>query len=413
MSKRLLPPLMVVILGVALASWFMFSPYWQAIQRIGTVMRLVNTHYVDAERVAFDQLAEAAIRGIMDSLDTYSTFLPPEDLRRFEENTQQRFVGIGVEIEQVGSQVLVMTVFDSGPAQRAGVLPGDRITRVEGEDSSSWNVSELSRNLRGEAGTSVNVEVTRGVDDTIYALSITRGSVRTPSVEAVRMLDDTVGYLRIRQFGERTAHEVELAVARLQGMGMQALILDLRGNPGGLLTASKDVAGLFMERGELIVFTAGRNPRDRRDFHNHQRGPVSSVPIAVLINGSSASGAEIVAGALQASGRATVMGEPSHGKGSVQSVFGFRQGGGIRQTTARYFLANGVSIEQSGVTPDIRIEQTQEQRVRLRLQERHLPLMTPERFTEIFGFEPNLADEPLEQAVSKLTATLLQQPNIR
>ncbi|MCD8482418.1 MAG: S41 family peptidase [Verrucomicrobia bacterium] len=406
MSKRLLPPVLVMLLGVAMVAWFMCSPYWQAMQRVGTVMRLVNKYYIDAERADFDRLADAAVRGMMSSLDSYSQFLAPEELTRFEESTQQRFVGIGVEIEQVGSRVLIMTVFQGGPAHRAGLLPGDHIVRVEDQDSSSWSVVQLSGHLRGVAGTEVDIAVRReGVADPID-FTLQRAAVRTPSVEGLQMLDDRIGYLRLRQFGERTVHEMELALATLRGMGMQALILDLRGNPGGLLTASKDVAGLFLHRGALIVYTSGRDESNRREFINTLSSPDIELPLVLLVNEGSASGSEIVAGALQEAERAVVVGTTTHGKGSIQSVFAFRSGGAIRQTTARYRLASGRSIDQEGIVPDVVVEQAQQDRVRLRLQERHLPNMDKAKFEELFGFTPDLTDEPLKNAKEILLSGL-------
>ena len=366
------------------------------------VMRIVHDEYVDADSVSYERLRSAAIEGIMASLDAHSRYMPREDFERFEESTQQRYVGIGVEIERLRERVTVITVFEGGPAAEAGILPGDQIIAVGDEDSTEWSVGDVARRLRGPAGERVAVTLMRPLSGEALEIELARAPVRLASVRDERVDEEGFGYIALRQFGDRTPGEVRDAAERFAEKGVRGLVVDMRDNPGGLLHAAKAVADVFLPRGQLIVSMEGRRKRDRVEFRAEKPAVLEGVPLVVILNESSASGAEIVAGALQDSMRATVVGATSYGKGSVQSVYSFRAGDALRQTTARYLLPGGRSIDEVGIEPDVLVEFSEEQRAELILQERHAAILGAEAFGEIFGWPPDRTDEPLQTALQIL-----------
>ena len=406
MNKRLIWPVFFLVLACALTWWTLQSPFWKAVQRVGGVMRLLHEEYVDAEAVPYERLGAEAIRGMVEALDPYSAYLPAGDFNRLEELSEGRYVGIGVTIEPLNDRVTVTRVFPDGPADKAGVLPGDQVLEIEGEDVREATTSEVSSRLRGPSGEAVAVTFNRPGEEGLIDLSLTRGPVKLRSVEDVALSPEGIGSLRITQFADRTAEEFRAAVDQLEVEGMRALLVDLRNNPGGLLRTSKDVAGLFFREGDLIVYTQGRDRVDREEFRASGEGARPGYPVAVLINEASASGAEIVSGAWQDAGIATVIGETSHGKGSVQSIYAFRTGDGLRQTTARYFLPSGRSIHEVGVAPDLEIPLEAEKELRLILQSRHAGRLSAEEFAETFDFLPDLIDPQREAAETHLLAQL-------
>ena len=402
MVKRYLPPVAAFVVCALLAVWVLTSPFWQTVMKVSTVMRIVHDEYVDAESVSYERLRSAAIEGIMASLDAHSRYMPREDFERFEESTQQRYVGIGVEIERLRERVTVITVFEGGPAAEAGVMPGDQIIAVGEEDATEWSVADVARRLRGPAGERVSVTLMRPLSGEALVIELTRAPVRLASVRDERVDDEGFAYIAIRQFGDRTAGEVREAAERFAEKGVRGLVIDMRDNPGGVLHSAKAVADVFLPRGQLIVSMEGRRQRDRVEFRAEKPALLEDIPLVVVLNESSASGAEIVAGALQDAMRATVVGATSFGKGSVQSVYSFRSGDALRQTTARYLLPGGRSIDKVGIEPDVHVEFSEEQRAELILQERHATILGADAFEEIFGWPPDRADEPLQRALKIL-----------
>lgn len=405
MFKRSLlanPPvtLLAVVLVVTIATlvWTWTRPYWQAVRRLTAIMNVIHEEYVYPERADYDRLTVAAIDGMMQSLDAYSRYMPADDFAHFEQLTNQEYVGIGVLLERFDDRVTIVNCFPRGPAAEAGLLPGDYFVEVDGHAVESAELVEVSDRLRGLAGESSRVTVARPRTGEELEFELTRRMVDLDSVEAVALDADGVGYLRITQFGERTADEFRAALDGLENEGMEGLIIDLRNNPGGLLTVSKEVAGEFFQRRELVVYTEGRDAIDRREYRSETPARLRSYPIAVLINGQSASGAEIVAGALQDTGKAYLVGETSYGKGSVQSIYAFRDGAGLRQTTALYYLPSGRSINETGIVPDEVVEMSEDEAYRLSVQERHARLLSPEEFEAHFDFAPTLVDRQREAA---------------
>lgn len=413
MFKRLILPLLLFALGAAFLYWTQTSPLWSALRQVSGVMRLVHDDYVDPDSATYDRLAEEAMKGIVSSLDPFSRYLPEEEFAHFEELTRQRYVGIGVEIERVDERVTVIEAFASGPAAEAGVRPGDQIESVNGTDMREATVVEVSDALRGLEGEEASLTVFRPSAKETLAFDLIRRGVDLATVVDATIDEDGIGYLRIRSFGERTDKEFVEALMSLESKSLRGLIIDLRNNGGGLLTTSKEVAGAFFEKGELIVFTQGREVQSREEFRSTTAARPYAYPVAILINGGTASGAEIVAGALQDSGRAFVIGQTSYGKGSVQSVYAFKRGGGMRQTTALYYLPSGRSINKVGIEPDQTVELTpEEERDRL-LRSRHRDYLTPEEFERVFGTSPEAPDRQMDAAREYLGERLADRPTRR
>lgn len=410
MWNRFLPPLLVLALSIGTLTWVLTSPFWQTLFQISAVIRLVHDGFVDEEAVSFERLRRSALTGIMDSLDRNSSFMAREEVMRFEETTRQRYVGIGVEIQALRGRITIMQVFEGGAAAEVGLDPGDQIIDINGEDARDWNVADVADRLRGPDGESVTMTVYRPVLQEETTVTVRRRAVRVATVRNLHVDEERIAYFSLRQFGHLTASEVEAALRGFREQGAQALILDLRDNPGGTLEAAKNVVDFFLPPHALITYLEGRRARDRVEFRSRREPIWGDLPVAVIINESSASGSEIVAGALQDAGRALVVGARSFGKGSVQTVFTLRSGDAIRQTTARYFLPSGRSIDEVGVEPDVPVAFSEEERAELIIQSRHRGILDPSTFEEIFGFSPDRVDRPLEAAREALRETLRSRP---
>lgn len=308
-----------------------------------------------------DRLVYGAIRGMVDTLDPHSSFLDPDEYRILTDDTSGAFAGIGVEIDVRDGWLIVHGVIDGGPAQHAGLQAGDRFLALDGHPARDLRLSEAVRIMRGQPGTPVTVRVRReGREDSIE-LSIVREMIHVDAVET-RVLSDRSVYVRIRSFQETTTSELRRALDRAVATtasagGVTGVLLDLRGNPGGLLDEAVRVSDEFLEDG-LIVSTRGRDGVVLHEAHAQRAGTrPSSWPIVVLVDYYSASAAEIVAGALQDHHRAVVVGTRTWGKGSVQNIIELPDGSALKLTIARYFTPNGTSIQARGIEPDVRIEQ--------------------------------------------------------
>lgn len=406
MFKRAIIPLCFV-LGMSGVWWWMWSrPIFKAQNRVAAVMRVINEDYVDEGRADYERLAKAAIDGMMMSLDAHSTYMPATDFAHFEELTTQEYVGIGVQIDRLGEHVTVVTCFPGGPAEEAGLQPGDYFLEINGVDVRSSGVREVSDLLRGPSGESTVFTIYRPEGGAEIALELERRMVDITSVETKAIDEDGIGYVRLAQFGQHSVDELRAALDELESAGMQGLIFDLRNNPGGLLSAAKGIAAEFLGRDELIVYTEGREEGKRREFRSETPARLARYPIVILINEQSASASEIVAGALQDTGKATLIGETTFGKGSVQSIYAFKDGAGMRQTTALYYLPSGRSINETGVDPDIEVAFADEAELEFLIQERHAGLMSEEAFLEQFKFTPDRTDPQLEAARHHLIEVL-------
>jgi len=307
------------------------------------------------EPVDDEELFDNAMRGVMRGLDSHSTFLDEAQLAILTEQTTGRFVGIGVELGLVESRVTVIAPIDDSPAQQAGLRSGDMLIRVNNDPVKGQTLSEVVNLLRGDPGSAVTLAIRREGTEETLDFDITRRTISVNSVRS-RELEPGYGYVRISQFQTRTGRDLESALAELQKhRALSGLVLDLRNNPGGVLQASVAVADSFLEEG-LIVYTEGRKPSSTLRYTAAGADRLAGAPLAVLINRGSASASEIVAGALQDHGRALVLGTPSFGKGSVQTVVPLDNNRAIKLTTALYFTPSGRSIQELGIQPDIEIE---------------------------------------------------------
>ena len=320
----------------------------------GDVLDLVSQGYV--ETVDESELIEAAINGMLASLDPHSSYLNPRNFADVKVQTKGEFGGLGIEVTMENGVVKVVSPIDDTPAYRAGIKPGDLITHLDGEPILGMTLGEAVEKMRGKVGTDIMLTVRRKDQDPME-IAITRDII---SIQAVRArLEDDVGYVRITAFNEKAYEAVKDAVVDISEeageTGLKGWILDLRNNPGGLLEQAVDVSDAFLERGEILS-TRGRNEDETQRFNARPGDITDGLPIIVLINGGSASASEIVAGALQDHNRAIVMGMPSFGKGSVQTIIPMGDDGAVRLTTARYYTPSGRSIQAKGIEPDIQVE---------------------------------------------------------
>jgi len=380
--------------------------YWSNLITVGDVMRMVHTQYVHEKAVEYDQLARASMEGMMRPLDRYSAYMRSRDFQTFEEQNRQSYVGIGIEIFVINSRVTIVTALDDGPAQEAGVVPGDQLVRVDDVNTENFSLNQINELLRGEAETSVRLRVYRPSLAETIDMEIPRRPVALTSVRDVVVSDDGIAYLRINRFGDNTPREFAETLDRLEQVGAHALIMDLRNNPGGLLRAAVGVADVYFDQGEKVVSTRGRTELQNRDYVSRTPERVNNLPLVVLINSGSASEAEIVAGALQDTGRAIIVGERSHGKASVQSLYAIRNGDGIRQTTAMYTMPSGRTIDVVGVVPDVVVPVDGDDYVKLNTQRRHAPYLEKDAFRREFGFDP-ISDVQRETAESILRSAIL------
>jgi carboxyl-terminal processing protease len=318
------------------------------------VIQEIRASYVDSLETS--DIIENAIRGVIDGLDAHSSFLDKGAYQNLSEQTVGRFGGIGVELGVVDARFQVIAPIDGTPAANAGVRSGDTLVRIDEQPVERMTLEQVVRKLRGEPGTSVTLTVQREAADGLIDFALTRATVSVNSVRS-RMLDDGIAYVRIAQFQTTTARDLERALSDLKRDNgpLAGLVLDLRDNPGGVLQSSVGAGDVFLREG-LIVYTEGRQPSASVRFSATRRDHLDGAPMVVLINRGSASAAEILAGALQDHGRAVVVGSPSFGKASVQTVVRLPDDRAIKLTTARYYTPHGRSIDKHGIQPDVLVE---------------------------------------------------------
>ncbi len=326
------------------------------------VLTHIENSYV--EEVDQDALIQGAIRGMTETLDPHSTYLDPEEFQMLMSDTAGRFAGIGVEIGVRDGWLTVMSVFEDGPAAAAGLQAGDRFLHIEGRAARDMRISESIRLVRGEPGTELHVGIRREGEEEDLQITLRRAYIEVDAVETTRF-EDGLLYVRIRAFQETTSEDLRSAIdAAVEAGGVRGILLDLRNNPGGLLREAIAVSDAFLEDG-MIVATRGRGGQELQRANARSRGTYPAEwPIVVLVNGYSASAAEIVAAALQDHQRATIAGVRTFGKGSVQNIIQLEDGGAMKLTIARYYTASGRSVQARGVEPDLHIEPFSEDAVR-------------------------------------------------
>jgi carboxyl-terminal processing protease len=359
--------------------------FWQQWLRFGETLRISNTEYHDSNSSNFRKLTDKAITGMVSSLDRHSSYYTPEQYKAFQEDSHRQYFGIGIMIRKIDRGVLVSKVFENGPAEVAGLEVGDFIIKVDGQSIEGQELNDISSQIKGVAGSLVNVEVIR--KEKTFSLDVNRGQIQVSTVDQYYVDENKTGYIHLIQFSSRTSKEMAHALKEMQSLGLQRLILDLRDNSGGLLSSAIEVAAFFLPDDQLVVELKGRDVTESRMFRTQSRNPQIKVPMVVLINESSASASEIVAGALSILGRAKTLGEKSYGKGSVQTIFKLSDNSGLRLTTAMYYLPDGSTIHEQGIAPHILVECSDENESKLRVQRNmNSQLIDEHEFNNLFGF---------------------------
>src|SRR3954463_12924158 len=331
-------------------------------------LELLRQDYVDEKKTSYHELVTAAMKGMLSSLDPHSQFMDHNDFRDMQDDTRSRFNGLGIEVSMKNGLPTVVTAMEDTPAARAGILSGDQILRINGISTEKMDLQDAINVLRGPAGAKVTLTLLRPATKEIKDYALQRAEIKIQSVKGASVLDPEltgpfrIGYVRLIQFNEPTAEELSRALDDLQKQGMQALILDLRNNPGGLLNSAVDVCAQFLPPNTKVVSTQGRVASQQHDYSTSgAKKERSNFPMVLLINEGSASGAEIVAGALKDLRRAVLVGETTFGKGSVQNVMQLPDGSAVRFTTAKYYTPSKQVIQGNGVAPNIRVAMTAEQ----------------------------------------------------
>ena len=331
---------------------------YEKIDLLGEVLEKVQDEYVDEIDQA--EVMDFAINGILQSLDPYSSYMNPKIFEEMQTETSGEFGGLGIEVSMEGGVVKVISPIDDTPAARVGVKAGDYIVRINGEQVQGKTLMEAVNLMRGPVGSPIEITIRRKGLKKAKIFTITREIIEIKSVIS-KLIDNEIGYLRLRAFNENSSNQLKGEISKLEKNNkLVGYILDLRNNPGGLLSQAVRISDFFLDDGE-IVSTRGRKSRENRKFFAKKGDRIKGKPLIVLINNGSASAAEIVAGALQDQKRAVLLGEATYGKGSVQSIIPLRNKGAIRLTISKYYLPSGKSISEVGVTPDIRVEEEDEE----------------------------------------------------
>jgi len=358
--------LLLLVVGVFLG--FVLSAHWvpnvaavgrqdyESLEAFSSILSIVKKNYV--EEVETKNLLNGAINGMLTSLDPHSAYLTPELYRELQSDTQGRFGGLGIEITIKGGILTVVSPIEDTPAAKAGIKPGDQIFKIEDEFTKDMTLVDAVKKMRGPKGTNIKLTIKREAVTDLLEFNLVRDVIRVQSVRA-RGLEPGYGYIRLAQFQERSDRDLQRSLEKMaaENGGIKGLVLDLRNNPGGLLTQAVRVSDMFLEAG-MIVYTEGRIESQKQKYFAHKEGTWSDFPMVVLVNGGSASASEIVAGALQDHKRAVVLGTKTFGKGSVQTILPLDDNSALRLTTARYFTPKGRSIQAAGIVPDIIVENT-------------------------------------------------------
>jgi len=356
--------LVVLVLGVAIG--FLISNIglaekeesadnlYKELELFSDAVSIIRSDYVE-EPLSKD-LIYGALKGMLGSLDPYSQFMDPDMYNEMRIETEGEFGGIGIEITIKDNLLTIIAPIDDTPAYNVGLKAGDKIVKIDGEITRDLTLLEAVKRLRGKPGTKVDVTVLRETEKKLLDFTIIRSIIKIESIKKSEIIESGIGYIRLSEFQEKTHKDLERSLRDLEAEGVDGLVLDLRNNPGGLLDSAVDVAGKFIEEGEIIVSTKGRVENQNFIFRSGSRNKHLGYPMVILINGGSASGSEIVAGAIQDHKRGIVLGEKSFGKGSVQTVVPLSDGSAVRITTSKYFTPDGRTIHGEGIEPDIVVE---------------------------------------------------------
>jgi len=327
---------------------------YEKIDLFSEVLEKIKNEYV--EEVDQAETMDAAINGVLQSLDPYSGYMSPEVFKESRDDTSGKFGGLGIEVSMEAGVVKVISPIDDTPAAKAGVKAGDYIVQIDGEQVQGKSLMEAVNLMRGPVGSSIEITIRRKELKKAKIIKITREIIEIRSVVS-KQIQNKIGYLRLRAFNENSGSQLNNEISKMEkNKKTFAYILDLRNNPGGLLSQAVKISDFFLEHGE-IVSTNGRRSNENRKFFAKEGDKINGKPLVVLINSGSASASEIVAGALQDQKRAVLLGEATYGKGSVQSIIPLKNRGAIRLTVSKYYLPSGKSISEVGVIPDIKVEE--------------------------------------------------------
>lgn len=338
------------------------------------VMESVRQEYVDGEGLTYEQLVNGALKGMLNTLDPHSEFMQPRKYNELKKDTEGEYGGVGIVVNVQRGKVTIVAPMEDSPGFEAGLKVGDQLMKVEGQ-SVEGDLDETVQLLRGKAGTDVTVTLYRASTDETKDLTMGRRVIKVSTVTDINgrteypVSDDGIGYVRLLQFGDHTAEDLEKALKKLEKNDMSSLVLDLRDNPGGLLDQAVYVAEKFLPKGQMIVSTEGRDAVRKEEYWAKGRGKIRDLPMVVLVNGGSASAAEIVSGCLQDLKRAVVIGEQTFGKGSVQSILPLGNGSALRLTTARYYTPSHKVIHENGIKPDIIVGMSDDELGALRMRQ--------------------------------------------
>ncbi|MFW5894228.1 MAG: S41 family peptidase, partial [Verrucomicrobiota bacterium] len=381
-SRRRHTILWLLAVFAAVNAWMGFTVYSrasegadeeEALERVRVMMQvlqLIRQNYVDTEATAPTRLINHALEGMVGALDPFSAYLEPEEYNDMMESTEGEFGGLGVVVTIREGHLTVISPMEDSPGAEAGLRAGDRIVEIDGSSTQDMGLGEAVHLLKGAPGTEVTITIERPKTGDSREVTITRELIEVPSVKDVQLIEDDIAYLRITQFNEPTADDLRRELEGLLEKDIGGLVVDVRNNPGGLLQTAVDVSSLFLPKGKLVVSTEGRVPSQKQRYvaSNGSQLP-NDLPVAILINGGSASAAEILAGSLKDWGRAVLVGEKTFGKGSVQNIIQLPDNSALRLTTAKYYTPSRTLIHEQGIEPNIAVsmsEAEQEQLLRRR-----------------------------------------------
>jgi carboxyl-terminal processing protease len=408
MRKRLFVFVFCALLGVLVS--YSITPVRAAVDKtydqlrlLIDVMGLINEAYVEPRENK--ELLTGAINGMVKTLDPFSQYMEPKAYKEMKTETDGEFGGLGIRISIKNEWLTVITPIPGTPAYKAGVLPEDRIVKVDGKNIHGISIEDAVEKLRGAPGSKVTVSIMREGAKEPVDYTMAREIIKIETIRS-RMIDGEIGYIQLTEFNANSEKDLSKALAALQKQGMKSLVFDLRNNPGGLLDVAVDVCREFVGDGKLIVYTQGRQKETRRDYLTQGKAPYGKLPMMILVNRGSASGSEIVAGAMQDLKRALILGTTTFGKGSVQSIFPFQDGSALRLTTAKYYTPSGRSIHRDektgtgGILPDILVEVSRETEAKLYMQSEQV--FTNSKSTDTGKKQERVEDAVLEKAVELL-----------
>ena len=353
------------------------------------VFKIVKDYYV--EPVDSKKLIYGSLRGMMNSLDPFSAFFTPDEFKEFTTETQGEFGGIGIEITMENHKLIIVAPIEDTPAWKAGLKAGDIILEIDGKPVEKMTLMQAVKLMRGKPGTKVVLTIWRKGEEKPFKVTITRAVIHVKSVKT-KELKDNIGYIRLTQFQENSAEEFEKALEKFKNK--KGIIIDLRNNPGGLLTSAVTIADMLLPKGALIVYTKGRTPRSNEEYYS-ESDPVipKDLPIVILVNKGSASASEILTGALRDNNRALTVGDTTFGKASVQTLIPLPDGSGIKLTTAHYYTPSGKLIMYKGITPDIVVHVSEKEEIQR---------LKAERDAKLKGKKVEIKDPQLETAINAI-----------